>query len=92
MTEALDALKLRQRKTIERKIAAREITYSHTKKAFVYLDDEDKEFDVACCDHDHDSGSDEDDLSEEEKKEEEKENFESDKSEEGKKESQDEQN
>ena len=44
--DALNAIKLRQRKVVERKIANGEIKYSHQKKHFVYIDDEDKEFEI----------------------------------------------
>ena len=37
---------MRCRKVVERKIEKGEITYHHVKKAFVYVEDNDKEFEV----------------------------------------------
>ena len=78
---ALDGLKLRQQKNIERRIRAGEIKYNHTKKGFFYVDDEDKEFEInkdANYDDEDDYDDEEDDdeeqapkkKAEEEKKEE----------------------
>ena len=44
--DALDALKLRDRKNIERKMAAGEVKYDQKLKKFVQVDDEEKELNL----------------------------------------------
>lgn len=54
--DALDSLKLRSRRTVERKMELDEIKYSYAKKTFVYVEDEDKVFEVTKLDDGDDYG------------------------------------
>jgi hypothetical protein len=63
MADALESLKLRDRKNIERKMETGEIKYSHKLNAFVYTDDETKQVELRAKtgnDDDYDDESDED--------------------------------
>lgn len=60
--ELLDRLKVRQRRTIERKIKKHEIKFSKKKGGFVYVNDEDKDYDIGVDDDDDDDMDDLDGL------------------------------
>mmetsp|Transcript_8504 Transcript_8504/g.14314 ORF Transcript_8504/g.14314 Transcript_8504/m.14314 type:complete len:242 (-) Transcript_8504:104-829(-) len=60
LRKALDNLKLRQRKTIERKMENGEISFNNKKKAFMYCDDPEKEFEFDKEDQDAEDYDDED--------------------------------
>jgi hypothetical protein len=60
LDDALEGLKLKSRRLVERKMKAEEIKYSYKKKTFVYCEDEEKEFEVK--NRDDDQYGDEDDI------------------------------
>ena len=60
LEDALEGLKLKSRRLVERKMKGEEIKYSYKKKTFVYCDDEEKEFEVK--NRDDDQYGDEDDI------------------------------